>query len=261
MTYVDTDRARSAAVAQAASRETIRFLFQSQVDLARRSVNTAEKGVSDAKQGRQLHREGRRRQSRADLRAAGAQPRFPAAAAAGAQAEGSTTIAFRLGQAIQTRRTELAKLAPLVTTYRDIVQQQNDAEARRNELQRDLEGLLAQARAADPESVVTVGEPEKLSRLMAFVRRWSPRLRRGAVPGHRHRVPAGADPAARRWRRQRGWGGAGAVSGHRPSASLHGARVGFLERPRGPRPCPSGREPARQSLRSKRAVGFAVSSS
>ena len=49
MTYVDTDRARSAAVAQAASRETIRFLFQSQVDLARRSVNTAEKGVSDAK--------------------------------------------------------------------------------------------------------------------------------------------------------------------------------------------------------------------
>ena len=49
VTYVGSDRAGSATVAQAASRETIRFLFQSQVDLARRSVNTAEKGVSDAR--------------------------------------------------------------------------------------------------------------------------------------------------------------------------------------------------------------------
>jgi capsular polysaccharide biosynthesis protein len=171
VTYVDTDRARSAAVAQAASRETIRFLFQSQVDLARRSVNTAEKGVSDAKKKLASFI------AKADVvnpeqtyellerNLVSLQQRQLEA-----QAEGSTTIAFRLGQAIQTRQAELAKLAPLVTTYRDLVQQQNDAEARRNELQRNLEGLLAQARAADPESVVTVGEPEKLSRLMAFVR-------------------------------------------------------------------------------------------
>ena len=42
VTYVDPQRDRSAEVARAASRETIKFLFQSQVDLARRSVNTAD---------------------------------------------------------------------------------------------------------------------------------------------------------------------------------------------------------------------------
>jgi capsular polysaccharide biosynthesis protein len=171
VTYVDVDRARSAAVAQTASRETIRFLFQSQVDLARRSVNTAEKGVSDSKKKiasfiakidnanpEQTYELQER--NLLDLQQRQLQ----------AQAEGNTTIASRLGQAIQTRQAELARLAPLVTSYRDLVQQKDEAEVRRNELQRNLEGLLAQARAADPNSVVTVGEPEKLSRLMAFVR-------------------------------------------------------------------------------------------
>jgi capsular polysaccharide biosynthesis protein/Mrp family chromosome partitioning ATPase len=171
VTYVDTRRDRSAVVAKAASRETITFLFQSQVDLARRSVNTAEKGVSDVKkkiddllaktdvvnpeQTYELQQRNLLSLQQRQLEA---------------QAEGSTTIASRLGQAIQARQAELAKLAPLVTSYRDLVQQQNDAEARRNDLQRTLEGLLAQSRAANPDSVVTVGEPEKLSRLMAFVR-------------------------------------------------------------------------------------------
>jgi capsular polysaccharide biosynthesis protein len=171
VTYLDTDRARSAAVAQAASRETITFLFQSQVDLARRSVNTAEKGVSDAKkkiadfitktdvvnpeQSYELQERYLLSLEQRQLEA---------------QAEGSTTVAATLGQAIQARQAELAKLAPLVTSYRDLVQQKDEAEARRNELQRTLQGLLAQARAADPESVVTVGEPEQLSRVMAFAR-------------------------------------------------------------------------------------------
>jgi capsular polysaccharide biosynthesis protein len=171
VTYVDVDRARSAAVAQTASRETIRFLFQSQVDLARRSVNTAEKGVSDSRkkiagfiakidnpnpeQTYELQERNLLSLQQRQLEA---------------QAEGSTTVASRLGQAIQTRQAELAKLAPLVTSYRDLVQQKDEAEVRRNELQRNLEGLLAQARAADPNSVVTVAEPEQLSRLMAFVR-------------------------------------------------------------------------------------------
>jgi capsular polysaccharide biosynthesis protein len=171
VTYVDTQAARSAEVARVASRETMKFLFQSQVDLARRSVNSAEKGVSDAKskiddfikknsivnpeQTYELQEQNLLSLQQRQLEA---------------QAEGNTTLAARLGQAIQVRQAELTKLAPLVASYRDLQQQQDNAEARRNDLQRTLEGLLAQSRAANPDSVVTVSDPEKLSRLMALVR-------------------------------------------------------------------------------------------
>jgi capsular polysaccharide biosynthesis protein len=171
VSYVDTQAARSAEVARAASRETIKFLFQSQVDLARRSVTTADKGVADAtgkiadfiaknkvvnpEETYQLQEQNLLSLQQRQLEA---------------QAAGNTTVAATLGEAIQARQAELAKLAPLVTSYRDLQQQQDDAEARRNDLQRTLEGLLAQARAANPDSVVTVSDPEKLSRLTAFVR-------------------------------------------------------------------------------------------
>jgi capsular polysaccharide biosynthesis protein/MinD-like ATPase involved in chromosome partitioning or flagellar assembly len=171
VTYSDTDRARTGTVARAASRETIKFLFQSQVDLARRSLNTADKGVADAKKkladfiqkNRIVNPEQTYELQEQNLIAL--QQRQLEA-----QAEGSTTIASRLGEAIQARQAELARLAPLVTSYRDLVAQQDGAETRRNDLQRNLEGLLAQSRAADPDSVVTVSDPEQVSRLMAFVR-------------------------------------------------------------------------------------------
>jgi capsular polysaccharide biosynthesis protein len=171
VTYVDPQQARSAEVARVASRETIKFLFQSQVDLARRSVTTAERAVSEAtskiadfieendivnpEQTYQLQEQNLLSLQQRQLEA---------------QAEGNTTVASRLGEAIEARQAELAKLAPLVISYRDLQRQQDNAEARRNELQRTLEASLAQSRAANPDSVVTVSDPERLSRLMAFVR-------------------------------------------------------------------------------------------
>lgn len=171
VSYTDTDRARAAAVARAASRETIRFLFQSQVDLARRSVNTAEKGVSDVKKKLVafIAKNGtvnpEQRYELLEQTILSLQQKQLEA-----EAVGSTTVASRLGEEIRDREAELSSLAPLVTSYRDLVKQQEDAEARRNQLQANLEAQLAQARAADPDSVVDVGEPEKLSRLAAFVR-------------------------------------------------------------------------------------------
>jgi capsular polysaccharide biosynthesis protein len=169
--YVDTNRARAALVAKAASGATITFLFHSQVDLARRSVNTAEKGVSDAKKqvasfiaktGMVDPEQTYELQQRDLLSLQQRQLE--------AQAEGNTTVAARLGPAIEQRQAQQARLAPLVTSYRDLVQQRDDAIARRNELQRNLENVLAQARAANPDSVVTVGDPEKISRVAAFIK-------------------------------------------------------------------------------------------
>jgi Mrp family chromosome partitioning ATPase/capsular polysaccharide biosynthesis protein len=171
VTYVTTDRALAAPVPQAASSETIRFLFQSQVDLAKKSVATAERAVAETRkkiadytkqtgivnpqQTYELHQRDILQMQQRRLEA---------------QARGETTTAATLAAAIEDAQTELAKLAPQVTAYQDLVRQEEQTQARRNDLQRGLEGLLAQSRAADPRSVVSVSDPEQLSRLAALVR-------------------------------------------------------------------------------------------
>jgi capsular polysaccharide biosynthesis protein len=171
VTYVSPDKALAASVPRAASSETIRFLFQSQVDLAGKSVAGAEKAVADArkkvadytrktgivdpKQTYELYQQNllRLQQSRLE-----------------AQARGDTSAAATLGTAIEEARATLARLAPQVTAYQDLVQQEEQAQTRRNDLQRSLEQLLAQSRAADPLSVVSVSDPAQLSRLAALIR-------------------------------------------------------------------------------------------
>jgi capsular polysaccharide biosynthesis protein len=171
VTYVTTDRAQAAAVPQAASSETIRFLFQSQVDLAKKSVSAAERAVTEArkkitdftrKTGIVNPEQTYQLQERNILSLQ--QRRLEE------QAAGNTTAAATLGAAIEAAQAELARLAPQVTDYQDLVRQEEQTETRRNDLQRSLEQLLAQSRAADPRSVVSVSDPEQLSRLAAFAR-------------------------------------------------------------------------------------------
>ena len=171
VTYTDTDRARAAAVAKAASSQTMNFLFQGQVDLARRTVNTAEKAVADVR--KKITAFIARTHIVDPEQTYGLQERnllLLQQRQLEAQAQGDTTMAARLGEAIQDQQAKLARLAPLVTSYRDLVQQRDEAVTRRNQLQQDFEGLLAQSRAANPESVITVSEPEKLSRMTAFAK-------------------------------------------------------------------------------------------
>jgi Mrp family chromosome partitioning ATPase/capsular polysaccharide biosynthesis protein len=171
VTFVSTDRALAASLPRAASSETIRFLFQSQVDLARNSVTAAEKAVADARkkiadytrktgivnpeQTYQLHQRNILQLQQQQLEA---------------QARGETTTAATLGAAVEEAQTELARLAPQVTAFQDLVRQEEQTQARRNELQRTLEQMLAQSRAADPRSVVSVSDPQQLSQLAALAR-------------------------------------------------------------------------------------------
>jgi capsular polysaccharide biosynthesis protein/Mrp family chromosome partitioning ATPase len=163
VTYVSTDKALAASLPRAATSETIRFLFQSQVDLARRSVAEAEKavetarkkiadytsktGIVDPKRTYELHQGNL---SRLQL----------------AQAQGDTT----LGAAIEQAQAELARLRPQVTAYEDLLRQEEQTQTRHNDLQQLLQAALAQSRAADPRSVVSVSEPERVSRLAALIR-------------------------------------------------------------------------------------------
>jgi Mrp family chromosome partitioning ATPase len=158
-------------VPRAASSETIRFLFQRQVDLAQESLAAADKAVTDAKkkvadytrktgnvdpeQTYQLYQQNllRLQQSRDE-----------------AQARGDTSAAAALDAVIEKTGAKLATLAPQVTAYQDLVQQENQTETRRNDLQRSLDQLLAQSKAADPRLVVSVSDPERLSRRAALIR-------------------------------------------------------------------------------------------
>jgi Mrp family chromosome partitioning ATPase len=171
VTYVSTDKALAAAVPRAASSATIEFLFQTQVDLARKSVAEADKAVDDARKkvtdyttttgfvnpekAYELY-QGNLLQLQNSL--------------AQAQARGDTSTAANLRAAIEETQATLNRLAKQVPDYQDLVQQQQQAQSRRSDLQRSLEQLLAQSRAADPRSVVSVSDPVRLSRLAALIR-------------------------------------------------------------------------------------------
>jgi capsular polysaccharide biosynthesis protein/cellulose biosynthesis protein BcsQ len=169
--FVATDKAQAAGVVKAASSETIRFLFQSQVDLARKSVATADKAVAGiekkladfTKKTGYLdpqHTYELSEQNIISLRQRQLQE----------QAQGNTTAAATLGAAIERAEADLAKLAPQVADYRSLAEAKDQAVARRTDLVRSLQQLQAQSRAADPRLVVTVSEPEQLSRLSALIR-------------------------------------------------------------------------------------------
>jgi capsular polysaccharide biosynthesis protein len=171
VTYVSTDKALTAAVPRAASSATIEFLFQTQVDLARKSVAEAEKAVAEARKkvddytrkiGNVDPEQTHQQYQQIIVRLQQSQWE--------AQARGDTSAAERLGATIEQGRATLARLGPQVDAYQDLVQQQEQTQTRRNDLQRSLEQLLAQSRAADPRLVVSVSDPVQLSRLAALIR-------------------------------------------------------------------------------------------
>jgi Mrp family chromosome partitioning ATPase/capsular polysaccharide biosynthesis protein len=171
VTYVARNEALATSVAKSTTSETIKFLFQTQVELAKKAVDEAEKDVAKADKALATFTketgfvnpvrtyelwEGqitslRERQLQAE-------------------ASGDTAGAASLAAAVEALRDDLKKLAPLVPKYQNLDEQKTQAEARRADLLRNLDGLLAQSRAADPRLVVTVNEPVQLSRLSALAK-------------------------------------------------------------------------------------------
>jgi Mrp family chromosome partitioning ATPase len=171
VTYVARNKALATSVAESTTSETIKFLFQTQVELARKAVAEAEKGVAKAEgdlvaftketgilnpaQSYELR----------ETQISSLQERQVEA-----EASGDAAVAASLAKAIKAQQAELVKLAPQVDRYKNLDDQKTQAQAHRADLQRDLEARLAQSRAADPRSVVTVSEPVRASRLSAFAK-------------------------------------------------------------------------------------------
>jgi capsular polysaccharide biosynthesis protein len=170
LTYVTPRRDQAMPVVSAAAGATIRFLFQTQVTLAEKTAGEAREAVDRIndelsafykKTGQVLPDEAYRIKAEqvSDLQRE----------QASAQAIGETTRAGLLGTAIESKQDELAALAPQVAAYQALTERRTQALGRLNVLEEGLERAQAQFSAADPESVVVVGELEQASQLRDVV--------------------------------------------------------------------------------------------
>jgi capsular polysaccharide biosynthesis protein len=182
VTYRTSEEAQAAPVAQSAASHTIRFLFQTQVTLAGKTVAEAQKAIDKVnrelsdfykKTGQVLPDEAYRikAQQVSDLE------REQASAGAG----GETTTASALESRIDNSKQELAALAPQVAEYQSLVDHKTQALTRMNLLEEGLERARAQYNAADPKAVVTVGPTEKVDVVPELVRTVVPAFAAGLI--------------------------------------------------------------------------------
>jgi capsular polysaccharide biosynthesis protein len=182
VTYRTSERDQAAPVAQSAASHTIRFLFQTQVTLAGKTVGEAQKAIdkinSDLaafyrKTGQVLPDEAYRikAQQVSDLE------REQASAEAG----GESITASGLESRIRESKQELAALAPQVAEYQSLIDRREQASTRMNLLEEGLERARAQFNAADPQAVVTVGTTEKVNIVPEVVKTAAPAFAAGLI--------------------------------------------------------------------------------
>ena len=175
LTYTGPRRDQVVPVVNESAAATIRFLFQTQVTLAEKTVGEARKAVDRAnaalatfykQTGQVLPDEAYRiaAQQVADLQKE----------QASARAGGETTKAASLQSSIDAKKAEVAKLAPQVATYQGLVERRTQALSRLNLLEQGMEQAQAQYSAADPEAIVVVGQVQRASRLPTLVRQAAP---------------------------------------------------------------------------------------
>jgi capsular polysaccharide biosynthesis protein len=169
VTYTTTKRDRAVPVLNEAASATIRFLFQTQVTLAQKMVSEARKAVDkvNAELGAFYRRTGQVLPDEAY--------RISAQQVADLQREQATA----LESAISAKKKEVADLAPQVATYQSLVDRKDQALSRLNVLEEGLERAQAQYSAADPRSIVTIGQVQRTSVLASLVKKVVPALGAG----------------------------------------------------------------------------------
>jgi capsular polysaccharide biosynthesis protein len=175
VTFRTTHRERATPVARAAASETIRFLFQTQVTLARQTADEARKAVTkaDADLTKFFAATGlvlpdKSYEVRAGQIASLEQQQLDL------QARGETDAASRLSSAIRGRQRWLAELAPKVATYRTLTERKQQALTRLDSLEQAAQQATAQYKAADPALTVTAADAEQLSRAPGLLRKAAP---------------------------------------------------------------------------------------
>ena len=175
VTYTTSRQEQAVPVARAAASDTIKFLFQTQVTLAKKQQAEAQKAVDDANAKLQgfykstgLVLPERSYDIKAQQLSSLEQRQLDA------QASGNLTAASAIGQAITSRRAELSRLAPQVATYQALIDRRTQAQGRLNLVQQSVEGAVAQFNAADPAQVVTLNQAKPVSRVSELARKAVP---------------------------------------------------------------------------------------
>ena len=175
VSYQSPRRSETGPVAGAVATGTIGFLFQSQVRLAEGTVTEAAKSVAaaDAKLAAFYNSTGMvvpdklyeiKSQQLANLQAQQAQ----------SQADGNPTAVAALGAAISTREGELRTLVPRVAAYQSLMDRKQQATQQLNLVQQSLDQARAQFAAADPATVVSLGETRRVSLVTQVLRKAGP---------------------------------------------------------------------------------------
>jgi capsular polysaccharide biosynthesis protein len=175
VTFRTSHRERATAVAKAAASETIRFLFETQVTLARQTADEARKAVdkADADLAHFFAETGLVLPDKSYEVQAG-QIASLEQQLLDLQARGETDAASHLVPAIRGRQQWLAKLAPKVATYRTLTERKQQALTRLDNLDLAVQQATAQYNAADPALTVTAGDAEQVSRGPDLLRKAAP---------------------------------------------------------------------------------------
>lgn len=169
--FETTRRDKAAPGAREVAAQTLAFLFQPQVDLAQKAAEESKKAVDEAQAAlddftseNDLLLPDQEYQAKTRTLATLRQQQIQA------EARGDSTTAAGLRSTVAQLQAELNTLAPKVAAYLAFVDRKSQATNRFNALQQDLERARAQLGAASPETVVSVGVPEPVSKLPSLLR-------------------------------------------------------------------------------------------
>ncbi len=170
VTYKTHNRGKAEPVAKAAASDTIKFLFETQVALAQRTLTEAQKGVTAADTALAGFVRTNGPLPEVTFNTLANQISTLQVQQANQTAAANYAAAASLGAQVRTAQAKLAQIAPAVTTFRTLTDRKTQADARFGTAQIALDQANAQAAAADPASVISLNKTKPVSRLAPLLK-------------------------------------------------------------------------------------------
>lgn len=169
VTYKTSNKAKAEPVARVAASDTIKFLFQTQVDLAKTTVAEGQRTLTSA--DTELTNFSRTSpEPETAYNTLANQIATLQVQQANQTAAGNFAAAASLGSQVTKLQARLAQLAPAVTTFRTLTDRKTQAATRFSTAQQALDQANAQFAAADPAKVISVNKTKPVSRLTPLLK-------------------------------------------------------------------------------------------
>lgn len=170
VTYTTPHSKMAEPVARAAASDTIKFLFETQVALAQRTLTEAQKGETAAETALTAFVKVNGPLPDVTFNTLANQISTLQVQQANQTAAANYAAAASLGAQVRTAQAKLAVIAPTVTTFKTLTDRKTQADNRFNTAQVALDQANAQAAAADPASVISLNKTKPVSRLAPLLK-------------------------------------------------------------------------------------------